>query len=122
MKFGMIPEFVGRLPVTATLFDLTEDDLVTILTQPKNALIKQYQRLFDLEKVKLSFTKEALRAVAHEAMLRNTGARGLRAILETAMLDIMYEVPYKEGIKECRITEGVILRHEEPALLFEKEK
>ena len=122
MKFGMIPEFVGRLPVTATLFDLSEDDLVTILTQPKNALVKQYQRLFDLEKVKLHFTKEALRAVAHEAMLRNTGARGLRAILETAMLDIMYEVPYKEGIKECRITEGVILRHEEPALLFEKEK
>src|SRR5581483_2781485 len=122
MKFGMIPEFVGRLPVTATLFDLTEDDLVTILTQPKNALVKQYQRLFDLEKVKLHFSKEALRAVAHEAMLRNTGARGLRAILETAMLDIMYEVPYKEGIKECRITEGVILRHEEPQLIFEKEK
>ena len=122
IKFGMIPEFVGRLPITATLFDLTEDDLVTILTEPKNALVKQYQRLFDLEKVKLTFTKESLRAVAHEAMQRNTGARGLRAILESAMLDIMYEVPYKEGIKECRITDGVILHREEPGLIFEKEK
>jgi ATP-dependent Clp protease ATP-binding subunit ClpX len=121
-KFGMIPEFVGRLPVIATLYDLTEEDLVTILTQPKNALVKQYQRLFDLEKVKLTFTKEALRSIAHEAMTRNAGARGLRAIIENAMLDIMYEVPYKDGIKECRVTEGVILRHEEPILSFEKEK
>ncbi len=122
VKFGMIPEFVGRLPVIATLFDLTEDDLVTILTQPKNALVKQYQRLFELEKVKLSFTKEALRAIAHEAMARNAGARGLRAIIEDAMLDIMYEVPFKEGVKECKITEGVVVRHEEPLLYFEKEK
>ncbi len=122
MRFGMIPEFVGRLPVVATLFDLSEDDLVTILTQPKNALVKQYQRLFDLEKVKLTFSREALRAIAHEAMLRNTGARGLRAILEASMLDIMYEVPYREGIKECRITDGVVLRREEPVLVFEKEK
>jgi ATP-dependent Clp protease ATP-binding subunit ClpX len=121
-KFGMIPEFVGRLPVIATLYDLTEDDLITILTQPKNALVKQYQRLFDLEKVKLTFTKEALRAIAHEAMTRNAGARGLRAIIEHAMLDVMYEVPYKDGIKECRITEGVVLRREEPILSFEKEK
>src|SRR5208282_4334745 len=104
VKFGMIPEFVGRLPVIATLYDLSEDDLVTILTQPKNALVKQYQRLFELEKVKLSFTKEALRAIAHEAMQRNAGARGLRAIIESAMLDIMYEVPFKEGVKECKIT------------------
>jgi ATP-dependent Clp protease ATP-binding subunit ClpX len=122
LKFGMIPEFVGRLPVIATLYDLTEEDLITILTQPKNALVKQYQRLFDLEKVKLTFTKEALRSIAHEAMTRNAGARGLRAIIENAMLDIMYEVPYKEGIKECRVTEGVIVRHEEPILSFEKEK
>jgi ATP-dependent Clp protease ATP-binding subunit ClpX len=122
VKFGMIPEFVGRLPVIATLYDLSEDDLVTILTQPKNALVKQYQRLFELEKVKLSFTKEALRAIAHEAMQRNAGARGLRAIIESAMLDIMYEVPFKEGVKECKITEGVVVKHEEPMLSFEKEK
>ncbi len=122
MKFGMIPEFVGRLPMVATLNDLKEDDLIVILTQPKNALIKQYQKLFEMEKVKLSFTKEALRAIAREAMRRNSGARGLRAILEDAMLDIMYDVPYREGIKECKITEQVVTRHEAPQLVFEKEK
>ncbi len=121
-RFGLIPEFVGRLPVIATLSDLSEDDLLTILTQPKNALVKQYQKLFDLEKVKLSFTREALRATAHEAMRRKSGARGLRAILEQAMLDIMYDVPYREGVKECRITDGVILNREPPILTFEKEK
>ena len=121
-RFGLIPEFVGRLPVIATLSDLGEDDLLTILTQPKNALVKQYQKLFDLEKVKLSFTREALRATAHEAMRRKSGARGLRAILEQAMLDIMYDVPYREGVKECRITDGVILNKEPPLLTFEKEK
>jgi ATP-dependent Clp protease ATP-binding subunit ClpX len=121
-RFGLIPEFVGRLPVIATLSDLSEDDLLTILTQPKNALVKQYQKLFDLEKVKLSFTREALRATAREAMRRKSGARGLRAILEQAMLDIMYDVPYREGIKECRITDGVILDREQPVLTFEKEK
>ncbi len=122
MKFGMIPEFVGRLPVVATLNDLKEDDLVTILTQPKNALIKQYQKMFEMEKVKLSFTKEALRAVAKEAMRRSSGARGLRAILEDAMLDIMYDVPYREGIKECKISDQVVLKKEPPLLTFEKEK
>jgi ATP-dependent Clp protease ATP-binding subunit ClpX len=121
-RFGLIPEFVGRLPVIATLTDLSEDDLLTILTQPKNALVKQYQKLFDLEKVKLSFSREALRATAHEAMRRKSGARGLRAILEQAMLDIMYDVPYREGVKECRITDGVILNKEPPQLTFEKEK
>jgi len=121
-RFGLIPEFVGRLPVIATLSDLTEDDLVTILTQPKNALVKQYQKLFDLEKVKLSFTRESLRATAREAMRRKSGARGLRAILEHAMLDIMYDVPYREGVKECKITDGVILNREPPLLSFEKEK
>ncbi len=122
IKFGMIPEFVGRLPMIATLADLSEDDLVTILTQPKNALTKQYVKLFELEKVKLSFTKESLRATAREAMRRKSGARGLRAILEQAMLDIMYDVPYREGVRECRITEGVILNKEPPLLTFEKEK
>jgi ATP-dependent Clp protease ATP-binding subunit ClpX len=122
MKFGMIPEFVGRLPVVATLNDLREEDLVTILTQPKNALIKQYQKMFEMEKVKLSFTKDSLRAIAREAMRRNSGARGLRAILEDAMLDIMYDVPYREGIKECKITESVVTKHEAPQLVLEKEK
>ncbi len=122
VKFGMIPEFVGRIPIIATLSELTEDDLVTILTQPRNALVKQYQKLFELEKVKLSFTKEALRATAREAMRRKSGARGLRSILEQAMLDIMYDVPYREGVKECKITDGVILRREPPLLSFEKEK
>ncbi|HYX92908.1 MAG TPA: ATP-dependent Clp protease ATP-binding subunit ClpX [Myxococcaceae bacterium] len=122
MKFGMIPEFVGRLPVVATLNDLKEEDLITILTQPKNALVKQYQKMFEMEKVKLAFSKEALRAIAREAMRRNSGARGLRAIMEDAMLEIMYDVPYKDGIKECRITESVVTRHEAPQLVFEKEK
>ena len=122
MKFGMIPEFIGRLPVIATLNDLNEEDLMTILTQPKNALIKQYQKMFEMEKVKLTFSKEALKAISKEAMRRHSGARGLRAILEDSMLDIMYDVPYREGIKECRISEGVISRREQPALIFEKEK
>jgi len=122
VKFGMIPEFVGRVPIIATLSDLSEEDLVTILTQPKNALTKQYVKLFEMEKVKLSFSREALRACAREAMRRKSGARGLRAILEQAMLDIMYDVPYREGVKECKITEGVILNKEPPLLSFEKEK
>jgi ATP-dependent Clp protease ATP-binding subunit ClpX len=122
MKFGMIPEFIGRLPMVATLNDLKEDDLVTILTEPKNALTKQYQKLFELEKVKLTFTRESLRTVAREALRRHSGARGLRAIMEDAMLDIMYDVPFREGVKECRITDGVILKQEPPQLTFEKEK
>jgi ATP-dependent Clp protease ATP-binding subunit ClpX len=122
MKFGMIPEFIGRLPMVATLNDLKEDDLVTILTEPKNALTKQYQKLFEMEKVKLSFTKESLRAVAKEALRRHSGARGLRAIMEDAMLEIMYDVPFREGVKECRITDGVILKKEPPQITFEKEK
>ena len=122
VKFGMIPEFVGRIPIIATLSDLSEDDLVTILTQPRNALTKQYVKLFEIEKVKLTFTKEALRATAREAMRRKSGARGLRSILEQAMLDIMYDVPYREGVKECKITEGVIVNKEPPLLSFEKEK
>jgi ATP-dependent Clp protease ATP-binding subunit ClpX len=122
MKFGMIPEFIGRMPVIATLDDLKEDDLVQILTQPRNALTKQYQKLFEIEKVKLSFSKESLRAIAKEAMRRHSGARGLRAIMEDAMLDIMYDVPFREGIKECRITDAVISKREVPQLVFEKEK
>ncbi|WP_297056782.1 ATP-dependent Clp protease ATP-binding subunit ClpX [Thermosulfurimonas sp.] len=120
IKYGMIPEFVGRVPVIATLDELTEEELIKILTEPKNALVKQYQKLFELEGVELRFTQGALRAVAREALRRKTGARGLRAILEEAMLDIMYELPSYEGVKECVITEEVILRREKPILTFEK--
>ncbi len=121
-KFGLIPEFVGRLPIVATLEDLTEDDLVTILTTPKNALVKQYKKLFALEDVKLSFTKAALQAIAREAIARESGARGMRAILENKMLDIMYEVPFRPGVKECRITREVIEKGEPPILIFEEEQ
>ena len=121
-RFGLIPEFVGRLPVIATLNDMAEDDLMHILTQPKNALVKQYQKLFAIEGVKLSFTDGALRTAARDAIKRKAGARGLRAIMEAAMLDIMYEVPYLEGIKECLITEDVIARGAPPTLTFEQKQ
>ncbi len=120
VKFGLIPEFVGRVPIVATLQDLTEDDLVTILTKPKNALVKQYQKLFRLEEVKLSFTKAALSGIAQEAIRRESGARGMRSILETQMLDIMYEVPFLPGVKECRITKEVIEKNEPPLLTYEE--
>lgn len=122
MVFGLIPEFVGRLPVTATLNDMQEDDLMIILSQPKNALVKQYQKLFAMENIKLHFTEGALRATAREAVKRKSGARGLRSILETAMLDVMYEVPYIDGISECTITEDVIMNGKEPLLTFEKKQ
>jgi ATP-dependent Clp protease ATP-binding subunit ClpX len=122
IHFGLIPEFVGRLPVVATLNDMTEEDLVTILQQPKNALIKQYQKLFAMEGVKLTFTEGAMRAAAREAIKRKAGARGLRAILEHAMLDIMYEVPYLDGVTECMITEDVITKSAPPVLTFEKKQ
>jgi len=122
IRFGMIPEFIGRLPIVATLEDLSEADLVTILTQPKNALIKQYQWLFGLEKVELTFTPEALKAIAQEAMRRNTGARGLRSILEELMLDLMYDIPYRKGILSCQLTEEVVLKKAAPQLQFVPEK
>ena len=108
LKFGLIPEFVGRLPVISTLSDLDEEALVRILTEPKNSLVKQYQRLFEYEGVTLRFTEEALRAVAKKAMRRRTGARGLRAILEHTMLDIMYELPSMANVSECVVSEDVI--------------
>ncbi|MEM6558673.1 MAG: ATP-dependent Clp protease ATP-binding subunit ClpX [Myxococcota bacterium] len=121
-KYGLIPEFIGRLPVIATLDDLGRDDLKRILTEPKNALIRQYQKLFALERVELVFDDEAILAVADQAIASNSGARGLRTILETAMLDIMYEVPFLEGITQCRITAGVIAREAQPELVFEAKK
>ena len=114
LKFGLIPEFIGRLPITATLNKLTEEELVSILTEPKNALIKQYQKLFALDDVKLEFRKDALEAVAQLAMERNTGARGLRSILEEIMMDIMFEVPSRQDISRIVITKTNILKHTQP--------
>ena len=120
--FGLIPEFIGRLPVITTLEHITKENLVTILSQPKNALVKQYQKLFDLEGVKLNFTEEALLSIATKAFERKSGARGLRAIIENAMLDIMYHVPFLENITECTITDKVIDEGAEPLLTFSEEK
>jgi len=120
LRFGFIPEFVGRLPVIATLDDLDEAALVSILREPKNALIKQYQKLFDFERVKLRFTDGALVAIAREALKRKAGARGLRSILETIMLDIMYDLPSQTNIKECIISEETIVNKEKPIVLYEK--
>ncbi|MDI1433537.1 MULTISPECIES: ATP-dependent Clp protease ATP-binding subunit ClpX [Polyangium] len=121
LKFGLIPEFIGRLPIIATLHELNEDALIDILTKPKNSLVKQYQKLLEMDGVKLKFTKGALTAVARQALDRNSGARGLRAILEAAMLDIMYDVPSRAGVKEVVVSEDVILKHEAPLIVYQKE-
>lgn len=118
LRFGMIPEFVGRLPVLATLDELDENSLMRILTEPKNAIIRQYQRLFEYENVKLRFTEEALKTIAKEALKAKTGARGLRSILEHSMLDVMYELPSLPNVKECVVTEQVIKNNEKPELVF----
>ncbi len=122
LKFGLIPEFVGRIPVIATLDRLDEDALVRVLTEPKNALVKQYTKLLDYDGVDLEFRMEALRAIAKEAITRNTGARGLRAIMEKIMLAVMYDAPSRTDIKKCIITEEVILQNELPILLTESTK
>jgi len=122
LKFGLIPEFVGRLPVAATLHELNEDALIDILTKPKNAIVKQFARLLDMDGVKLTFTEKALKAVASQALKRNAGARGLRAILENAMLDIMYEVPSQRGVKEVVVSEETILKGDKPLVVYEKEE
>ena len=122
IKFGLIPEFLGRLPVIATIDELTEASLIRILQEPKNALIKQFERLFEMEGVNLRFTDSALSAIASESLKRKSGARGLRAILETSMLDIMYEIPSSENVKECVIGEDVVLNKEEPIYLYEQKK
>ena len=122
IKFGLIPEFLGRLPVIATLDELNEDALIRILKEPKNALLKQFNKLFEMEGVNLRLTDSALAAISQEAMKRKSGARGLRAIMEDCMLDIMYEIPSLENVKECVIGEDVVLHKEEPILLYEQTK
>ena len=121
VKFGLIPEFVGRLPIVATLENLDDAALIRILTEPKNALVKQFKKLFELEGVNLRFTDSALAAISRESTKRKAGARGLRAILENSMLDIMYNLPSIPGVKECVVGEEVILNKEEPILLFEQQ-
>jgi len=119
VKYGLIPEFVGRLPVVATLTELDEIALIQILKEPKNSLIKQYQKLFDLEGVDLDFREDALRSIANKAMERKTGARGLRSILESVLLDTMYEVPSMDNVSKVVIDESVILGESEPMLIYE---
>ncbi len=122
LKFGLIPEFVGRLPVIATLTDLDEDALVTILTEPKNALVKQYQRLFDIEGVKLTFTADALSAIAKRAIKRKTGARGLRSIMEDILLDTMFELPGMESVEEVVVNEEAVDSGAKPLLIHTETK
>src|SRR5438105_2627059 len=118
LKFGLIPEFVGRLPVVATLDDLDEDTLVDILTKPKNALVKQYQRLFEMEDVRLELTEEALRGIAHKAIARKTGARGLRSIMEAILLDSMFELPSLAGVSEIVINREVVEGRAKPLHIY----
>jgi len=122
IKYGLIPEFLGRLPVIATLDELNEASLIRILTEPRNALVKQFKHMFELEGVNLRFTDSALSAIASEALKRKSGARGLRAIMEMSMLDIMYNLPSIENVKECVIGEDVVLQKEDPILLYEQTK
>lgn len=122
LKFGLIPEFVGRLPVIATLTDLDEDALVTILTQPKNALVKQYQRLFELEDAQLTFTEDALNAIAGRAIERKTGARGLRSILEDILLNTMFDLPGLDNVDEVVVNEEVVSGDAQPLLIYAERK
>jgi len=122
MRFGLIPEFIGRVPVVTMLEELDEDSLVMILTKPRNAIVKQYQKLFEMDGVKLTITDGALREVAKKAIERKTGARGLRGILEEVMTDIMYELPSKENVRECVISEDVVLHGAEPMLVYASEQ
>jgi ATP-dependent Clp protease ATP-binding subunit ClpX len=118
LRYGLIPELVGRMPVVATLSDLDEEALLCILTQPKNAIVKQYQKFFEMENVRLEFTEKALRAVVHVAIRRKSGARGLRAVIEDAMLNIMYDLPSRKDVEACIVDEGVITRGEPPTVIY----
>jgi len=118
LKFGLIPEFVGRLPVVASLEDLDEEALVQILTAPKNALVKQYKRLFEMDSVELEFSDDALRAIAHKAIARKTGARGLRSIMENILLEPMFELPSLEGVDEIVINREVVEGRSKPLYIY----
>jgi len=122
IKFGLIPEFLGRLPVIATLDELDISALIRILTEPKNALVKQFKILFEMEGVNLRFTDDALSAISDEAMKRKSGARGLRSIMENCLINIMYEIPSVDNVKECVVNEEVVLNDEDPILLYEQTK
>jgi ATP-dependent Clp protease ATP-binding subunit ClpX len=122
LKFGLIPEFVGRLPVIVTLDALDEEALVRILTEPRNALVKQYQKLFEMDGLELEFKEDAIRAIAQEALKRKTGARGLRAIIEDIMLGVMFEVPARKDVTKCVVTKEVVLNREEPLLVTAERK
>jgi ATP-dependent Clp protease ATP-binding subunit ClpX len=120
VKYGMIPEFMGRLPIIVSCDELSVDALTQVLWKPKNALARQYERLFEMENVKLRFTEDALAAIAQEAHRRKSGARGLRAILEEVMLDVMYEIPSLTGVRECVVNRDVVVQRERPLLVREK--
>lgn len=122
LKSGLIPEFIGRLPVVATLDALDEETYLRILTEPKNALVKQYQKLMEMDGVKLTFEEEALRAIANEAMKRKTGARGLRTIVESIMRNVMYDVPSAEGVIACVVTKDTVLKHQDPILELDQDE
>ena len=121
LRFGLIPELVGRLPVVATMEELDEEDMVRVLRMPKNALTKQYERLFAFDNIRLRFTEGALKAIAQQAIKRKSGARGLRTVMERAMLDIMYELPSKENVRECVISEQVVLNGDYPVILYDND-
>jgi ATP-dependent Clp protease ATP-binding subunit ClpX len=121
VKFGLIPEFVGRIPIITSLTELVEEDLIRILTEPKNALVKQYMKLFELDKVRLRFTSNALSAIARKAIERKTGARGLRNVMENIMLDIMYQLPSLSGVTECVINKAVVEKGQDPLLFYQQE-
>ncbi|MDZ7759754.1 MAG: ATP-dependent Clp protease ATP-binding subunit ClpX [Desulfovermiculus sp.] len=121
IKYGLIPEFVGRIPVVTALDELDEEDLVHILSEPKNALVKQYHKLFELDNVNLRFTHNALKAIAHKAMERKTGARGLRSVMETIMLDIMYKLPSMQAVQECVINRAVVEDGKDPLIFYQQE-
>ena len=122
LKFGLIPEFIGRLPVIVSLHPLKEDALVRILTEPKNALIRQYQKLLKMDQVELTFEDKAIRAIAKKAIERCTGARGLRAIIEKIMTKVMYEIPEMKDVKRCIVTEETVLKEKEPILIKENDE
>jgi ATP-dependent Clp protease ATP-binding subunit ClpX len=122
LKYGLIPEFVGRLPVTVALDALSHSDLKRILTEPKSAVVKQYQKMFDIDNVRLEFTEEALDAAARQAEERKTGARGLRTTIEEVLLEVMYEIPSMEGVRKCLVDENVIVNRTRPLLMTEWEQ